>query len=120
MNKIENNMYYQTNIKTSRNKDINFLQLSYGNFVSLDDYILLKKENQQLKEKQKEFIEWLNNIVNNLEKEQIKRFNHSYQYKLNSFNDILSKYKEIIGVDNEMYREIEKIKSEATNANTTN
>lgn len=51
MNKIENNMYYQANIKTSRNKDINFLQLSYGNFVSLDDYILLEKENKQLKEK---------------------------------------------------------------------
>ena len=50
MKEIENNMYYQTNIKTSRNKDINFLQLSYGNFVSLDDYILLEKENQQLKE----------------------------------------------------------------------
>lgn len=32
-----------------RNEDINFLQLSYGNFVSLDDYMLLKKENQQLK-----------------------------------------------------------------------
>lgn len=31
-------------------KDINFLQLSYGNFVSLDDYMLLKKENQQLKD----------------------------------------------------------------------
>ena len=57
----------------------------------------LEKENQKLKEKQKEFIEWLNNIVNNLEKEQTKRFNHSYQYKLNGFNDILSKYKEIIG-----------------------
>ena len=39
-----------TNIKTSRNEDISFLQLSYGNFVSLDDYMLLKKENQQLKE----------------------------------------------------------------------
>lgn len=47
--KKENNMYYQTNIKTSRNEDISFLQLSYGNFVSLDDYMLLKKENQQLK-----------------------------------------------------------------------
>lgn len=48
--KKENNMYYQTNIKTSRNEDISFLQLSYGNFVSLDDYMLLKKENQQLKD----------------------------------------------------------------------
>lgn len=47
--KKENNMNYQTNIKTSRNEDISFLQLSYGNFVSLDDYMLLKKENQQLK-----------------------------------------------------------------------
>lgn len=49
MNKLKNNMYYQTDIKTSRNEDINFLQLSYGNFVSLDDYMLLEKENKQLK-----------------------------------------------------------------------
>ena len=48
--KKENNMYYQTNIKPLRNEDISFLQLSYGNFVSLDDYMLLKKENQQLKD----------------------------------------------------------------------
>lgn len=64
---------------------------------SMPSYEDLKKENKKLKEKQKEFIEWLNNIINNLEKEQTKRFNHSYQYKLNSFNNILSKYKEIIG-----------------------
>lgn len=63
MNKIENNMYYQTNIKTSRNKDINFLQLSYGNFVSLDDYILLKKENQQLIDYLKEQITLCNERI---------------------------------------------------------
>lgn len=67
--------------------------------VEVFDNLLNEKEELE-KEKQKEFIEWLNNIINNLEKEQTKRFNHSYQYKLNSFNNILSKYKEIIGRDN--------------------
>ena len=47
--KKENNMYYQTNIKTSRNEDISFLQLSYGNFVSLDDYMFLKKRKPTIK-----------------------------------------------------------------------
>lgn len=77
-------------IKEIRDKSL----LELYNMPSYED---LKKENKKLKEKQKEFIEWLNNIINNLEKEQTKRFNHSYQYKLNSFNNILSKYKEIIG-----------------------
>ena len=55
---MKNDMYYQTDTDTSRNKNISFLKLSYGNFVSLDDYVVLEKENQQLKEqlKQKEDI----------------------------------------------------------------
>ena len=62
--KKENNMYYQTNIKTSRNEDISFLQLSYGNFVSLDDYMFLKKENQQLKEQ----LQQKEDIINKIKK----------------------------------------------------
>ena len=87
MNKIENNMYYQTNIKTSRNKDINFLQLSYGNFVSLDDYILLKKENQQLKEEKQELVKYLKEQIN-----QCKLIGNDEDYiKLDIYNEILSK-----------------------------
>lgn len=47
---MKNDMYYQTDTDTSRNKNISFLKLSYGNFVSLDDYVVLEKENQQLKQ----------------------------------------------------------------------
>lgn len=46
---------------------------------------------------QKEFIEWLENIISNLEKEQSRRFNHTYEYKIDSFKIALSKYREIIG-----------------------
>lgn len=34
-----------------KNNEIKVLQLSYGNYVLLDDYVKLQKENQQLKEK---------------------------------------------------------------------
>lgn len=95
---------------------------------SADDYILkMQKEKQELKKQleemdsklfftknelemrqktidnklrqQKEFINWLENIINNLEKEQSKRFNHTYEYKIETFKIALSKYKEIVGSD---------------------
>ena len=65
---IENNQYYESTIKTSRinNKVIKInksvLQLSYGNFVSLEDYLDLYK---QLEENQKiidEIKKYLNNF----------------------------------------------------------
>ena len=91
MNKIENNMYYQTNIKTSRNKDINFLQLSYGNFVSLDDYILLKKENQQLKEKQQKLIDYLKEKINITDDFSEELEDEFYIGKTKAYKEILSK-----------------------------
>lgn len=48
-------------------------------------YDELLEENKQLKYKQKEFIECLENIIDNLEKEQSRRFNHTYEYKIDSF-----------------------------------
>lgn len=66
-----------------------------------------KKENQALKNQQKEFIEYLENEKNRLAKE----CSHTYEDSLgkllyvnedifNEINKILSKYKEIIGGDN--------------------
>lgn len=68
---MKNDMYYQTDTDTSRNKNISFLKLSYGNFVSLDDYVVLEKENQQLKEQlqQKEDIEIIQGYVEMIENE---------------------------------------------------
>lgn len=55
-----------------------------------DDIIAgLKKENQELKNQQKEFIQWLEN--------QIQKQENYGGYFSRFFQDILSKYKEIIG-----------------------
>ena len=60
----------------------------------------------QIKNQQKEFIEWLENLINNANKvldnpkedEEIKSYVLSRKFVL---EHVLSKYKEIIGVDNE-------------------
>jgi len=62
---------------------------------------LLYEENTKLINQQKEFIEWLENSIKNLETEQARRFNHTYQYKIDVFKDCLFKYKEIVGDDND-------------------
>lgn len=95
MNKIENNMYYQANIKTSRNKDINFLQLSYGNFVSLDDYILLEKENKQLKEKLDCDLKWAFKC-DELTKENQKLKELQCTFQGTGCQNKMKKYKEVI------------------------
>ena len=51
----------------------------------------------QIKTKQKEFIEWLEDCIKTLEIEQARRFNHTYKYKVDGLKDCLSKYKEIVG-----------------------
>ena len=55
MKEIENNMYYQTGIKTSRNEDSVYAMKYASQQMMIDK---LQKENQQLKEqlKQKEYI----------------------------------------------------------------
>ena len=88
----------------------------YKNFCSILDtknQVLERtaKKNQELKEQlsnshqiktqQKEFIEWLENSIKNLETEQARRFNHTYQYKIDVFKDCLFKYKEIVGGNND-------------------
>lgn len=120
MKEIENNMYYQTGIKTSRNEDsvyamkyasqqtiIDKLQKENKQLKgSLQTYeILLKanvEENQKLKEQQKEFMEWLEKYI--LEKDEIRNLHKMYtlsEERLSSqyfvLQGVLSKYKEIIG-----------------------
>lgn len=57
------------------------------------------------KNQQKEFIEWLEDSINILETEQARRFNHEYQYKIDTFKNCLLKYKEIVGDKNEIQDE---------------
>lgn len=81
---------------------------TYDNKAYCSDCLLekLDKENQELKKQQKEFIEWLENLINNANKvldnpkedEEIKSYVLSRKFVL---EHVLSQYKEIIGVDNE-------------------
>ena len=65
-----------------------------------DDIIAgLKKENQELKNQQKEFIEWLEQNIEN-EKYCYLSADKNNQVRYDIFSEILSKYKEIIGGDN--------------------
>ena len=94
--KKENNMYYQTNIKTSRNEDISFLQLSYGNFVSLDDYMFLKKENQQLKEQYCERTDCSGRIGNSKKVEELEKENQQLKEIINTAKEELYIWGEIL------------------------
>ena len=67
-------------------------------------YDELLRENEKLKEQQKEFIEWLEKYI--LEKEKTRKLHEMYslsEERLSSqyfvLQDVLSKYKEIIGSD---------------------
>lgn len=57
MDKIENNMYYQTGIKTSRNEDSVYAMKYASQQMMIDK---LQKENQQLKSQ----LEQRDNIIN--------------------------------------------------------
>ena len=58
-----------------------------------------------MENQQEEFIEWLEDSINILETEQARRFNHEYQYKIDTFKNCLLKYKEIVGDKNEVQDE---------------
>ena len=74
--------------------------------------VMLRKENQELKKQQKEFIEYLEQEISSFEDymkniERSDRCQGDYpltyymaQYKLGEAKYVLSKYKEIIGGDN--------------------
>lgn len=70
----------------------------------------LKLENQELKNQQKEFIDWLEKMINNLDNdinkinglsENSKREKERVTIKYNILIQIIKKYKEIIGVKDE-------------------
>ena len=68
-----------------------------------DDIIAgLKKENQELENQQKEFIEYLEDYIDALkdQQESVEGLDSCEQYTLMTLEKILSKYKEIIGGDN--------------------
>ena len=52
---------------------------------------------QKVEKQQNDFTEWLEKMIGNLEKQQSLRFNHSYQYKIDTLRSCLLKYKEVIG-----------------------
>ena len=68
-----------------------------------DDIIAgLKKENQELKNKQRNFMEWLEDYIDALKDQQdsVEGLDISEKYTLIALEEILDKYKEIIGSDN--------------------
>ena len=73
-----------------------------GNFPHKDIAKNIKailEENQELKNQQKEFIEWLEQNIEN-ETHCYLSANKNNRVRYDIFNEILSKYKEIIGSDN--------------------
>lgn len=65
-----------------------------------DDIIAgLKKENQELKNQQKEFIEWLEENIYEIKYTYSQENGHYFKMDdiLKTYQEILSKYKEIIG-----------------------
>ena len=73
-----------------------------GNFPHKDIAKNIKailEENQELKNQQKEFIEWLEQNIEN-EKYCYLSADKNNRTRYDIFNEILSKYKEIIGGDN--------------------
>lgn len=85
MKEIENNMYYQTGIKTSRNEDSVYAMKYASQQMMIDK---LQKENQELKEQ----LEQKEDIINSI-KEYVKHTEYFYtkgrlqcvDYKINGF-----------------------------------
>lgn len=71
----------------------------------LGQYIENKQEWIELlnkfKTQQKEFIKYLEKIITTMQNDQAFRFNHSTQYQISIAKNILTKYKQIIGDENE-------------------
>lgn len=68
-----------------------------------DDIIAgLKKENQELKNQQKEFIQWLEENIYEIKYTYSQENGHYFKMDdiLKTYQEILDKYKEIIGGDN--------------------
>ena len=83
--------------------ELNQIELQY-NALKQQKFNELLKENQELKNQQKEFIKWLKDNIDNLREiisdnrieNNINHLNYLI-YKNNLYTEILQKYKEIIG-----------------------
>ena len=66
---------------------------------SISEYNELYKENQSLKKQQKEFIEYMNKTIEELECDDVdnEEMKCYLIQRIDTFKEILSKYKEIIG-----------------------
>ena len=83
---VENNIKIGNKIMYGVDKDI------------LDIIHSLEKENQELKKQQKEFIEYLENCINELKKESMNKLQNTINLGIVDITkEILSKYKSIIG-----------------------
>lgn len=66
-------------------------------FKKIPTFDNLLKENQQLKEQQKEFIEYLQNNIESLEFCDNEFILSNHKKEIKAYKEILSKYKEIVG-----------------------
>ena len=89
-------------VSTYGNINVDDLISNVKEFKKIPTFDNLLKENQKLKEQQKEFIEWLEKYI--FEKDETRKLHEMYslsEERLSSqyfvLQDVLSKYKEIIG-----------------------
>lgn len=83
MKEIENNMYYQTGIKTSRNEDSVYAMKYASQQMMIDK---LQKENQQLKKQ----LQKKEDIINKIEDYLIKNNLFSYKYDEEELYEIVT------------------------------
>lgn len=83
--KNENNMYYQIDIKTQRNTDKTYILYNDGDKRML--ILKMQQENERLRQNQKKFMNYLQNMLDN---------EHDI-FSVVRVADVLSKYEEIIG-----------------------
>ena len=74
----------------------------YVEYTKDDIIASFKQENQKLKKQQKEFIEWLEENIYEIKYTYSQENGHYFKMDdiLKTYQEVLSKYKEIIGSDN--------------------
>lgn len=73
---------------------------TYESWLIIDTYLeQLEKENQELKKQQKGFIKYMNDIIKDLETEDVddEEMKGYLIQRIDTFKEILQKYKSIIG-----------------------
>lgn len=82
-------------------KDVIMGNIAYDYFKTYNVFELIK-ENQELKKQQKEFIEYLKDYIDGLKDQQdnIEGLDIVEKHTLMTLEEVLEKYKEIIGGDN--------------------